>query len=96
MASAHFYILASQRNGTLYCGSTTDLSRRIFEHKSFVRPGFTSRYGVVHIVYYEAYDRLIDARFREYKVKKWRRAWKIALIEAMNPHWDDLYDSLVS
>jgi len=93
---AHFYILASQRNGTLYCGSTVELGRRVFEHKTHVRPEFTSRYGVTQLVYYEAYDRLMDARFRKYKVKKWRCAWKIALIEAMNPSWDDLYDSLGS
>jgi putative endonuclease len=91
---AYFYILASQRNGTLYCGSTADLSRRIFEHKTFVRPGFTSGYGVTHLVYYETYDGLMDARFREYKVKKWRRTWKLKLIESMNPRWDDLYYNL--
>ncbi len=96
MASAYFYILASQRNGTLYCGSTVDLSRRVFEHKSLVRPGFTSRYGVTQLVYYEAYERLMDARFREYKVKRWRREWKLALIEALNPTWQDLYDSLAT
>jgi putative endonuclease len=96
MASAYFYILASQQNGTLYCGPTIDLSRRIFEHKTHVRPGFTSKYDVTELVYYEAYERLIDARFREYKVKRWRRAWKIALIESMNPNWQDLYDSLAS
>jgi putative endonuclease len=96
MASAYFYILASQRNGTLYCGSTVDLSRRIFEHRTLVRPGFTSRYGVTQLVYYETYERLMDARFREYKVKRWRREWKIALIEALNPAWQDLYDSLAN
>jgi putative endonuclease len=94
--TAHFYILASQRNGTLYCGSTVELSRRIFEHKTFVRPGFTSRYGVTQLVYYEGYERLMDARFREYKVKKWRRDWKLALIEAMYPNWDDLYENLAN
>lgn len=93
---AYFYILASQRNGTLYCGSTVDLPKRILEHKTCVRPGFTSRYGVIHLVYYESYDRLMDARFREYKVKKWRRAWKLELIESMNPQWDDLYYVLAS
>jgi putative endonuclease len=93
---AYFYILASQRNGTLYCGSTVDLPKRIFEHKTCAHAGFTSRYGVLHLVYYETYDRLMDARFREYKVKKWRRAWKLELIEAMNPRWDDLYYNLAS
>jgi putative endonuclease len=93
---AYFYILASQRNGTLYCGSTIDLPKRIHEHKTFERPGFTSRYGVIYLVYYETYDRLMDARFREYKVKKWRRAWKLELIESLNPRWDDLYFMLAS
>ncbi len=91
---AHVYILASKRNGTLCCGSTIELAQRIYEHKTFVRPGFTSRYEVTRLVYYEAYDRLMDARFREYKIKKWRRAWKIALIQEMNPEWEDLYDRL--
>jgi putative endonuclease len=91
---AYFYMLASKRNGTLYCGSTIDLAPRIYEHKTHVRPGFTSRYDVTRLVYYEAYDRLMDARFREYKIKKWRRAWKIALIQEMNPEWEDLYDRL--
>jgi putative endonuclease len=67
-----------------------------FEHRTLVRPGFTSRYGVTQLVYYEAYERLMDARFREYKVKRWRREWEIALIEALNPAWQDLYDSLAN
>ncbi|HLH10321.1 MAG TPA: GIY-YIG nuclease family protein [Methylovirgula sp.] len=96
MPAAYFYILASERNGTLYCGSTAGLANRVFEHKGHLRPGFTSRYGVTRLVYYEAYDRLMDARSREYKVKKWRRAWKLALIESMNPQWLDLYESLAN
>jgi putative endonuclease len=94
MPVAYFYILASQRNGTLYCGSTANLANRVFEHRTRSRLGFTSRYGVTRLVYYEVYDRLMDARFREHKVKKWRRAWKLALIEAMNPRWQDLYETL--
>ena len=94
MHKAWFYILASQRNGTLYCGSTDDLSRRIWEHKHHVLPGFTSRYEVIQLVYYEGYDLLMEARAREYKVKKWRRAWKLALIEQMNASWRDLYFDL--
>ena len=91
MPGASFYILASRRNGTLYHGSTADLSRRIWEHKERVRQGFTSRYDVVLLVYYEHYDLLKDARAREYAVKKWRRSWKIEMIEAFNPDWRDLY-----
>jgi putative endonuclease len=93
---ASFYILASGRNGTLYHGSTNDLSKRVWEHKSKLTPGFTSRYGVTKLVYYKHYDLLMDARAREYKVKRWRRAWKLQLIEAMNPIWRDLYYELNS
>ena len=91
---AYVYILASRRNGTLYTGSTTDLSRRVWEHKEKLTPGFTSDYDVTTLVWYERYDRLIDARHREYKIKKWRREWKLRLIEAMNPEWRDLYEDL--
>jgi putative endonuclease len=89
-------MLASRRNGTLYVGSAVDLSRRIWEHKNKLTPGFTSDYDVTMLVWYEAYDRVIDGRHREYQIKKWRRAWKVALIEAMNPQWRDLYDELNS
>lgn len=88
------YILASRRNGTLYVGSPTDPSRRIWEHKNKLTPGFTSEYNVMTLVWYEGYDQILEARHREYKIKRWRRAWKLALIEAMNPDWRDLYDEL--
>ena len=88
---AYVYILASRRNGTLYVGSTTDLARRIFEYKQKSVPGFTSRYDVVLLVWYEAYDRFLDARHREYAIKRWKRAWKLELIESVNPTWRDLY-----
>ena len=88
---AYVYILASRRNGTLYVGSTTDLARRIFEHKQKVIAGFTSRYDVILLVWYEGYDRVVDARRREYDIKRWRRAWKLQLVESMNPEWRDLY-----
>ena len=94
MDQAWFYILASQRNGTLYCGSTNELARRIWEHKTDVFPGFTSRYGVKTLVYYEGFNLLMEARAREYAVKSWRRAWKLQVIEAMNPEWIDLYYDL--
>ena len=90
------YMLASARNGTLYVGSAVDLSFRIYEHREKLRPGFTSRYGVSMLVWYEAYPSIIEARHREYAIKKWRRAWKLALIESMNPEWRDLYDELNS
>ncbi|TXM72849.1 GIY-YIG nuclease family protein [Methylobacterium sp. WL103] len=89
--TSHVDILASQRNGTLYTGSTTDLARRVWEHRPAVTPGFTKTYGVVMLVWSEDHPRIIDARIREYAIKRWRRAWKLALIEAMNPDWRDLY-----
>jgi putative endonuclease len=90
------YILASGRNGTLYVGSTVDLSFRIYEHKEKLRRGFTTQYGVTVLVWYEGYPSIIEARHREYAIKKWHRAWKLALIEEMNPEWRDLYDELNS
>lgn len=89
--TSHVDILANQRNGTLYTGSTTDLARRVWEHRTAVTPGFTKTYGVVMLVWYEDHPRIMDARIREYAIKRWRRAWKLALIEAMNPDRRDLY-----
>lgn len=94
LPDAWFYILANKRNGTIYCGSTDDISRRVKEHKDHRFPGFTARYDVTMLVYLEHHELLMDARAREYKVKKWRRAWKLELIEAANPHWHDLYFDL--
>ncbi len=91
---AFVYILASKRNGTLYIGSAVDLNRRIYEHRERSLPGFSSRYGVVLLVYYEAFGSSLDARAAEYAMKKWRRAWKLKLIESFNPDWIDLYPSL--
>jgi putative endonuclease len=89
------YILASKRNGTLYTGVTTDLARRAWEHREGALPGFTKRYGVTHLVWFETYDSVLDAIAREKAIKRWRRAWKLALIEAQNPQWLDLYDTLI-
>jgi putative endonuclease len=86
------YIMASRRNGTLYVGVTTDLLRRVFEHRQGLTPGFTSKYGVKHLVWYEEYGDVTDAIAREKTLKHWRRAWKLALIEAQNPQWLDLWD----
>ena len=90
------YILASKRNGTLYVGVTNNLARRILEHKSKLVPGFTRKYGVDLLVYFEVFDSVLEARAREYSMKRWRRAWKIKLIEEANPNWDDLTDQLNS
>ncbi len=90
----HVYMLASGRHGTLYVGVTNDLARRIFEHKEQLTEGFTSRYGVTRLVWYESYDQITEAIAREKELKKWRRDWKIRLIEEMNPEWEDLYLAL--
>lgn len=93
--TGYVYILASRRNGTLYIGVTSDLIRRIREHKEGTIPGFTTRYHVHTLVYVEQHDRIADAIAREKQLKKWRRAWKLDLIERDNPHWRDLYDEWV-
>jgi putative endonuclease len=88
------YILASDRNGTLYVGVTNDLVRRVYEHKNKVIRGFTSRYGVARLVWFEVYDDPATAIAREKEIKKWRRAWKLRLIEESNPQWLDLYEQI--
>ena len=87
----YVYILASQRNGTLYIGVTSDLVGRIRQHKEGSIPGFTFTYDVRQLVYVETYDRITEAIRREKQLKKWRRAWKLDLIEGVNPEWRDLY-----
>jgi putative endonuclease len=89
------YILASQRNGTLYVGVTSDLARRVWQHRLHAVEGFTSEYAVHMLVFAEFHDRMADAILREKRIKRWRRAWKIALIERDNPRWRDLYDHLL-
>ena len=88
------YMLASKRNGTLYVGVTSDLSRRVDVHKSDGVDGFTKRYAVHLLVYVEFHDTMEDAIVREKQLKKWRRAWKVDLIERENPQWLDLSDKL--
>ncbi len=88
------YILASRRNGTLYVGMTNDLVRRVWEHKHDLTAGFTQRYGVHQLVWYETAATAQAAITREKQIKKWRRAWKLQLIETMNPEWKDLYDEI--
>jgi putative endonuclease len=90
------YILASKRNGTLYVGVTNDLARRLLGHKAKLISGFTRKYGVDQLVYFEAFDSILEARAREHSLKRWRRAWKVALIEKLNPDWRDLTSQLNS
>ncbi len=88
-------MLASQQNGTLYIGVTSNLSHRIGEHKQHVVKGFTEKYGVDKLVWYEVYDSIEQAIAREKQLKKWNRSWKLALIEKDNPEWNDLADTLL-
>ena len=88
------YMMASKRNGTLYTGVTSNLSQRAFQHREGLTPGFTTRYGCKLLVFYERYERMDDAIAREKQIKGGSRARKIALIQAINPKWRDLYDGL--
>jgi putative endonuclease len=90
----YVYLLASRKHGTLYLGMTRDLVRRVHEHKIKAVPGFTSRYSVDRLVWFETYDDPGAAIAREKMLKKWRRDWKINLIEDLNPGWVDLYDGI--
>jgi putative endonuclease len=92
--SFYVYILASKIGGTLYIGVTNDLIRRVAEHQSKAVEGFTRRYGVDRLVYFECFDDVENAIHREKRLKKWTRAWKIALIEKDNPDWNDLYPGI--
>ena len=88
------YLLASRRYGTLYLGVTNDLGRRMCEHKRKVYKGFSAKYGVDKLVWYEVHERIDEAIAREKSMKKWRRDWKISLLEERNPDWRDLYPTL--
>ncbi len=88
------YILASRRNGTLYIGVTSNLPKRIYEHKNAAVEGFTKKYGIHLLVYYECGESIEAAIAREKQLKKWNRKWKLSLIEKENPEWSDLYKEL--
>lgn len=89
------YILASKRNGALYIGIINDLQKRVWEHKNDLVDGFTKRYGVHHLVYYELYGDMVSAITREKQIKKWNRTWKLELIEKHNPRWNDLWERVI-
>jgi putative endonuclease len=93
--TAYIYILASSENGTLYTGVTTNLPKRIYEHKSAITKGFVHKYKVYNLVYYEEYDDIKCAIEREKKLKKWKRAWKLNLINDFNPDWKDFYEDII-
>jgi len=95
MAGAYYvYILASKRNGTLYIGVTNDLARRVWQYREGLVPGFTKNYGVHRLVYYEIFEDVRNAIDRDTRLKKWKRQWKIDLIQTRNLYWDDLYETL--
>ena len=89
------YIIASRRNGTVYTGSTNDLIKRVAEHRDKLRPGFTRRYGVALLVWYEVHETRHAAFVRERQIKEWKRIWKLELIERKNPAWADLFPTLL-
>lgn len=89
------YILASKRNGTLYIGVTSDLVKRVWEHKSDLAEGFTKQYQVHQLVWYETSQNMESAITREKQLKEWKRQWKVELIEKTNPYWNDLYPTII-
>ncbi len=95
MRQACVYILANKRNGTLYVGTTNNVARRVWEHKSDAVDGFTKRYGVHRLVYAEFHETTPLAILREKQIKNWRRAWKIEINEQTNPEWRDLYEEML-
>ena len=94
MKSGFVYIMASGKNGTIYIGATSDLVKRVWEHREGVVPGFTKKYGCKRLVWYETHEDLQQARQRELQMKEWNRSWKIRLIEEKNLDWDDLFPTL--
>ena len=94
MKSYWVYILCSRKNGTLYVGVTNDLVRRVYEHRCCMMEGFTQEHKISRLVYCAEFSDIVVALAHEKRLKKWRRAWKVALIESVNPSWRDLYDDL--
>lgn len=95
MRQYYVYILASKKNGTLYIGVTSNLLKRTYEHKNNALGGFTKKYGVHKLIYYEESNNIYSAIVREKQLKRWKRTWKIQIIEKFNPEWKDLYDSIL-
>ena len=95
MKTYYVYILASKRNGTLYIGVTNDLKRRVYEHKSGIVEGFTKKYKIHNLVFYQETNDVREAIQREKQIKAWQRKWKLDLIEQYNPEWRDLYNELI-
>ena len=94
--SSYVYMLASSKNGTLYVGVTSDLIKRVWQHREGLAEGFTKRYGIKTLVWYEVHAEIMEAIRREKQIKKWGRAWKIELIQTANPGWRDLYADIAA
>ncbi len=92
--SYYVYILASRKDGAIYIGVMNNLVRRVYEHRTNAVPGFTSKYNITQLVWFEIYDDPVSAISREKELKKWKRSWKVQLIAAQNLKWDDLYESI--
>ncbi len=95
MRQYYVYILASKRNGTLYIGVTNDLVKRVYQHREGITDGFTKKYNVHKLMYFEATNDIHAALYREKRLKAWKRAWKIRLIQESNPDWKDLYETII-
>ncbi|MEN6317674.1 MAG: GIY-YIG nuclease family protein [Syntrophaceae bacterium] len=94
MKMFYVYILCSKRNGTLYIGVTSDIIKRVYEHKNNIVDGFSKKYNIHHLVWYELHETVEGAIVREKQIKKWNRQWKLNLIEEDNPEWNDLYETI--
>jgi putative endonuclease len=95
MKRAYVYILTNKRNGTLYTGVTSNLVKRVWQHRNHTAEGFTDKYGVGQLVYYETHENIESAIIREKRIKTWQRKWKLELIEKDNPDWKDLYFEII-
>lgn len=94
LLGSYVYIITNKRNGTLYTGVTSNLKKRIYEHKEGVVEGFSKTYDLKTLVWYEVHDDIKEAILREKRIKKWERSWKLRIIEEINPEWNDLYETL--
>lgn len=94
MKAGYVYLMASKRNGTLYLGVTSNLAQRAWQHRNKLLDGFTKDYGCTRLVWFEMFEDLQEARACELRMKKWKRSWKIELIEKMNPGWEDLFENI--
>ncbi len=94
LLGSYVYIISNHRNGTLYTGVTSDLKKRIYEHKEGLIEGFSKKYTLKTLVWFEVHDDISEAIIREKQIKKWERQWKLRMIEELNPQWNDLYETL--